>query len=560
MELQKYLGDKGKEVYIRGYIVNSQAPSLLIVPNIGWYHVGPNRFFTQLANKNFKKGMNTYIFDYIGEGESRGYYKDITIESIIYSFNITYNYVRSQNPAELYCLSIGVGNLVLNEMHKNIDIDGSILYLPDYTSYRHLLDIFSEVEVKEAIRKGFFEIKKDKSKKHLFWRSIVGPYHDCAYNPISTDLINSFIEYSDKEPSILYSNSPKLVISDKKELSVKNHTDIYYVPEYKNNILPTDWKLNDWPKVISKVNNQIVSWINKNKINKNKNKNDLVDYDSITTNRLFEKGKSVRKLMLFSSNNEALPSVLHSPLTNKMQKKPCVIFIPGLGGDKVDNFLCGPRLGDYFAERGIHVFRYDNRYSGSSKNSLEDFTWTKILQDFNQAMFFIDNYEDENIDNNQIFLVSWSEGAKIVSYAASRYKNIKGCCMWNPILLDLKEDNRIEKDKGEEKIYSPKKLPVIKKFTISESGNVVTQLGGEFLSTAYFSDNNKYNFYNLFSEMDQPTKVIWGTMDMNSLTYQLLQGNKGLNMEIFDTDHHLFNYDLIGEIIQTTFEWFEGIK
>ncbi len=127
-------------------------------------------------------------------------------------------------------------------------------------------------------------------------------------------------------------------------------------------------------------------------------------------------------------------------------------------------------------------------------------------------------------------------------------------------IIDLKEDNRIEKDKGEEKIYSPKKLPVIKKFTISESGNVVTQLGGEFLSTAYFSDNNKYNFYNLFSEMDQPTKVIWGTMDMNSLTYQLLQGNKGLNMEIFDTDHHLFNYDLIGEIIQTTFEWFEGIK
>lgn len=534
MEEQIYIGKK--KVYVRKYIADFNGPTLIIIPNIGWYHVGPNRMFSQLAQINYDNGINTYVFDYLGEGESLGNINDIGIKDLIYSFEEVYNYVKSRHTENIFCMSIGIGNLILNSLYKNLKLEGVIYYLPPTESLKSNINLINTSFDSSHNTSVLPNIRKN----HEFWRSFVGPYHDCSYNPINNKLLKDTMPFL-KDYKVMADARNVLIISDKEDVNTDFYKkNILLVEEYRENILPLDWKNSEWPKTIYKVNNHISNWVESNKKKKQGEEKKSYTYKEVTST--IQLKKTFRKLISYQENQEKeyIPIVKHYNYSEAKETRGIVIFLPGLGGDKVDNYKCGPRLGDFFAEKGYIFFRYDNRFSGSSKKGLENFTWSKVISDFDDFMKYIST--SEKINTSNIFLIGWSEGAKVVSYALSQYPNITGACLWNPIIDDNQEKNR-------------KSV----KFTVNNK-KVVTSLAGEFLSIDFFIDSKKWNFMNYLKENKRPIKILWGEKDILSETYKSLYPYYGKHYEIIETNHHLFSFVLIDTLIQKSFNWISSFN
>lgn len=537
-----YLGDKDK-VYLCEYQYDINAKSLIIIPSLGWYHVGPNRIYAQIGELCNKKGINVFCFDYIGTGESTGTYELSSYDYMIIAFNYVYNYVLNKYNNNIYVLGYGAGNIVLKDIDSKINLMGSIYYLPRFDD---ILKYKNSVGLDEESKKdGYYFVKVAcKENNFIFWRGILGEIHDCTYNPITYELVDELcIKLKESINKNSLAKNKLLILDDKRD---KYECDVIYTPEFKENILPDDWykTINLWPDTLYVTHCKIIDWIEncKNETNSDLKLNDIHTSYEMTT----EKG--IRKILSFNSGDKKLFGILNCPKEIK-KKAPCVIFLPGLGGDKVDNFTCGPRLGDYASENGIVLFRYDNRYSGATATQLTDFTWTGVIGDFLNALKALKKYENI-IDLNSIILVSWSNGAKLSSYITShKLCNVKLCCFWNPVFIDSNISQKLSDKKNMRKNMT--------RYKKNKQGQLATQIGGEYLGMQYNIDNKKYDFKTEFSKIDVPRKFIWGIHDIDSAEYKYINALEDNVMNenfTIESDHHLFSYESLGVVIRKTIE------
>lgn len=539
---QIYLGDK-EQIYVCEYKYDEVAPSLVILPNIGWYHVGPNRMFSQIAARCIENKINCFCFDYIGSGESFGYYDNCSYQNMMMSFHKVYNYVVEKYNSNIFLLGYGAGNILLKEIESKSVIQGAIYYLPHFKDIlKYKSKIISD---KMAKKRGYYNIEvSDEENNFIFWRGLLGEIHDCTYNPINYNLVVELSEALVRLKDAASFAKHKLVISDE-EMETQQF-DVRIIKEFKENILPKDWykTVNLWPDSLFKTYCWIIEWITKKSVEKNLKK-DLYLKKTTKSFRMV-KENVIRELVSFQSGKKILFGVLNLPRYNA-KKLPCVIFIPGLGGDKVDNFMCGPRIGDKISENGCAFFRYDNRFSGSTANTLTDFTWTEVIEDFKNAFNTLKVYEDK-IDFNNISLVSWSNGAKLLSYIASNNLcSVQTCCLWNPVFVDIDI-----KQKFSDKKNMGRNMTRYKK---NFHRQLVTQIGGEYLGMSFNIDNKKYDFLKDFHNISYPIKVIWGTQDIVSPEYQYIEKmEKDISVEsyLIDSEHHLFSYRLLEIVIRET--------
>jgi|GEM_PF-3258340 len=558
---QVYLKKELNYVYVQSYICNNTSPSLIVLPNLGWYHVGPNRIFTQLAEFSNKENINVFCFDYIGTGESSGFYDDITWDILLESSLDVFEYVRQTCQGRLFVLGYGIGNLLMNKIRKLLPFDGFIYYLPEFEAVDSFEKKFSLQEISEMQKKGYLNIEVQNNKKHLYFRTIVGGFHDCTYNPIPYNIVEelrkdsniSALDYTGNQLFIV----DTLEISEKeqseKKQSEKKQTEYFYVPEFKENIVPTDWykKSNQWPDTLYKVNTKIVSWINAIKKPEEVVTGGMDKRNINITNRM-RNDCIIREAVSVPSDDNVLSGILHYP-SEVNKKLPCAIFLPGLGGDKVDNFMCGPRLGDLLSRNEIVLFRYDNRFSGTSKNSLTGYTWTEVIEDFHNVYQYLIKYSNI-IDFDKIIFISWSAGAKVANHIISNTSyGIKAGCYWNPVFLEGTTGMKVVKKNSNTNNT---------RFTKNSRGEFVTQIGGENLGIGYNRDNKKYNFKEEFDNITIPLSFIWGSRDIDTEEFQYIESLKQNAMiQVFtvDSDHHLFSYDQLEYIHKITLKWIKTI-
>lgn len=549
---QVYLEKQLNYVYVQSYICDSAVSSLVILPNLGWYHVGPNRIFTQLAELCNKEHINVFCFDYIGTGESSGFYHDITWDILLEASLEVADYVRQSCKGQLFVLGYGIGNLLLNRMRIVLPLDGAIYYLPEFEAIDEFEDLFSLQERSEMHKKGYLNIDVRNDVRHHFFRMIVGGFHDCTYNPIPFNIVEELREDSNSAVRE-YSGNQFLIVDTlevRKEAQLeKLQTEYFYVPEFKENIVPTDWyrKSNLWPDTIYQVNTKIVSWI-QSKMEHEEAITVVMDKFKVNVTNQMKNDCVNREVMSVPSGENLLSGVLHYP-SEINRKLPCAIFLPGLGGDKVDNFMCGPRLGDLLSRNNIALFRYDNRFSGTSKNSLTGYTWTEVIEDFHNVYQYLMRYSNI-IDFNQIILISWSAGAKVANHIISNTNyGIRAGCYWNPVFLDGATEMKEEKKSGSKNNT---------RFSKNSRGEFVTQIGGENLGIAYNRDNKKYNFKEEFDKITIPLSFIWGSRDIDTEEFQYIEHSKKNEMtQVFtvDSDHHLFSYEQLEDIHEITLNW-----
>lgn len=535
---QIYLGDE-KQVYLCEYLCENSKKSLIILSNIGWYHTGPNRIFPNLAKLCNDEQINVFCFDYIGSGESYGTYEDMTYENMKQSFLNVYKYMQQKYNTSVYVIGYGAGNILLRELTRNYHFAGVIYYLP---RFENVLKYKNEVLNDENVKKsGYYNIQVTKEPSdYVFWRSILGEIHDCTYNPIPYHLVNELCSSLEQNLSKESCVEHVLLIGDSETEDVKKNFDYLVIPEFKDNVVPADWykTCNLWPDTLLSVNLKIVDWL------KQLSEEPVKSEEEIVSGKKFFTQNGTREIISFESDGRKLFGVLHLPV-NRIQKVPCILFIPGLGGDKVDNFMCGPRLAEYASKNDIAMFRYDNRYSGASASPLTEYTNTGIVEDFKNAFESLQKYSDV-IDINGIILVSWSNGAKLSSYIVSqKICNVKMCIFWNAVFIDANIEQKFKDKKNMGRNMT--------RYKKNRYGQLVTQIGGEYLGMQYNRDNRKFNFSDLFQKVDVPKKYVWGEHDMDSTEYKYVSENeKDARSCCLSSKHHLFSYESLNEVINAT--------
>lgn len=542
----QYIGRKESEIYLCSYTVNEKGPNLLIVPPLGWYSVGPNRIFSRLSGLLNDIGVNVFVLDYLGQGESKRSCKEIAMEDLEYSFNTVLEYVKSLG-RDIYCLGHGIGNHFLISMKEKNMIKGFIFYTPEYYRTYAYTDVFCEEEIQESREKGYFTVRQDRTIRQRYWNGLVGMYQDVFYNPISYNIVSKFksIPLKDKLPDI---KVPVLIISDRNILEKNDNVTVLYVRELEKNILPSDWDENVWPFILDEINDAIKQWI-KAQI---QSKGDSIGETGTKVaakafSEMVNKNGIRRILFYYSSHDQSNLGVIHLPV-RMSPRTPCIILVTGLGGDKLESHMCGPRLGDYLAQRGYALVRYDSRFSGTSTRCLSHCTISGLKEDFEALIRHLRSNYGGFIDTDKFIIIGWSEGAKVALLNA---ENLIGACFWNAVIAE----NEIVGVKSSD-IQTNLRSFVRHKMTKRLVKSIHN--AGELVGLDYIIDNKKVDYFSLLQHANIPIKLIWSKSEVNKANHRLLK-KYVMDETIVDAEHHLFNYEIMDDIFEITFKWVEKI-
>ena len=540
---QLYLKCNGRYVYLHCYMCEKQANALIIFPGVGWYHVGPNRIYVYLAEMCNQAGINVYCFDYMGYGESWGDYKVIGWRDLKESCQMVYTYVRNRTPGNLFAMGYGLGNALLRTLYDRNDFQGKIYYLPIYYGKEKLQALISELFMQNS-EELCVKVDLKQTKWFALYELLFGEFHDCTYNPVTKKLITEVIDNAILENE-RESEDNNLIIADKK---IEGWGDQFIVPEFCLNKVPEDWYRtpNLWPSILKKVNSQIVEWLKRKvdygcRYTHTEKKIETVQAFSSINDEL-----SIRKTIQVKSDGNILAGILHYPKVAN-ENYPCAIFIPGLGGDKSDNFSNGPRLGKVLSDNGIALFRYDDRYSGANNGHLVDYKLSDVIRDFYNVYNYLLSLEF-SIDRNNIFVIAWSAGAQVANHVIAEGKvRIRGCCYWNPVFINGAHTIKMNRSVGNNTKYTKNSL-----------GQYVCQIGGEYLGIEYAKDKQKFNFVKDFQRNKSEKMFIWSNCETSSLEYEYViseEQESPSKVIIVDSANHLFTYDLLGDIQKNTLAW-----
>jgi esterase/lipase len=132
---------QNKNKYIRAslYIAqNKHAPWVIMCHGFTSHRIGPNYFFTGIAQYCASHGISVNAFDFGGCGESDGNFSDITITSLCSDLVSAYKYVQKRfSPSRILLLGHSFGGTIAVLTAPSLAIDGLILISPLADTKKH---------------------------------------------------------------------------------------------------------------------------------------------------------------------------------------------------------------------------------------------------------------------------------------------------------------------------------------------------------------------------------------------------------------------------------------
>lgn len=108
-------------------------PTLIIFHGFTGNRYGNSFLYKELTRHLIDKGYGVYRFDFIGSGDSDGYFKDMTLSSEIDDAMTIFNLVKNQEMVDrdnIFLLGHSMGGFVATEVAKDINPKGLILLCP----------------------------------------------------------------------------------------------------------------------------------------------------------------------------------------------------------------------------------------------------------------------------------------------------------------------------------------------------------------------------------------------------------------------------------------------
>ena len=247
-----------------------------------------------------------------------------------------------------------------------------------------------------------------------------------------------------------------------------------------------------------------------------------------------------------NSNGKDLLGIVH--IANKQLDIPVIIIMCyGLNGNRCEQHRMSVKLGEMCEKHAINVVRFDYSDVGISEG---DFFSSK-LSDRIQNVIDIYNFIKGCFDNRlSVFLVGFSDGAKIAIKSKQYISDFKGLICWNPIIrvpIDANAKNNVSKIKL--KLHKKYKKPYKQLFGVCLNMDIINELDRDN-SIDVLDDN----FDKLF---------VFGERD--GFTYHIRQYIEGhlfqkLQIIIISDSGHLFGSTLWEkQVIECSVKWIKGV-
>lgn len=545
MYYQTILDKEDVHICVNAMLSEQSSVAVVIFPGLNLSKSGPFFLLSKVARDCASAGFNTFQFDYFGDGDSSGSYKDANIEYINLSISLVKDFAYKCGCTSFIYVGYGVGNIFVAERINDRDLIGICMIAPELYEYKNIEQVVEKTFLESAYiynDKFLWPNTADEQLKK-YWMSIIGVVDWLYYTPFKVELlkeiskinINSFF-LNDKIDTLILSPQTKIINKCSSNTTIVNIDSLHY-RSYD------EWYVcHEWPDVWTRIACEVKNWIKnlsfkennkttqKRKIIENQKSDRLVDFDGTT-----------RIYLNFLSKGKVLSGVLHIPgnTSQKATRYPCVIYEPGLGGSRVDMNRAGLWLGDKLAQNGIACFRYDSIGSGVSEGEFYEMTWDCRYENLHDAISFLN--ERNYIDLSNIVIVSYSAGAKVACIAASRELDIKGYVLWSPYLIDKADGTQHTK------------------LMLREPG-LVQPMCGLWLGFDFVKQDKQFDFFKLFKGLTVPTLVITGTdynRDINILPL-IHEANEEKHI-IQIPGAHCFLYKYMENVINETIKFVEDI-
>jgi pimeloyl-ACP methyl ester carboxylesterase len=546
MNYQKILEKNNVEVCVNIKWYNEKSPAVIICPGLNLSKSGPFFLLSNIARRCHEEGMNVFQFDYYGDGDSSGSYKDVSLYLITHTVEMVKEFAEELGCCEFIYIGYGIGNFLASHFGNLEDTIGVCCITPFFYAHTKVEEIMS-MALNDKSENMFLDKYlwpvTDTEIQMKYWCSLIGIVSWLYYTPVNADLLYELADL-DLVENIEANKGKVLIISQQEDIQtdiVNRNGNIEFADI--NGLHPRnkdEWeKYKDWPLKWDEIVLSISDWIKRNfNVNgidyQNNNKLDLENQKAVEIQQVIKKHS-----ITYISEEKWLFGILQVPplkLKKENRKFPCVIYEPGLGGSRVDMSRVGPWLGEYLADRGYAFFSYDSAGSGVSDGEFYEVTWEKRLIDLKNAIDELGKIDF--IDTDNIAIVSYSAGSKLACLAANRIPQIKGCVLWSPHFFENSQQNR-------EKV----------KFITNDRKKLVCPLSGLWLGYDYFRCEKKNDFLNEFETSVKQIKVITGDqteLDEN-IEYVEKVCNSSINKEVIKyPGSHCFLYKYMEPIIADT--------
>lgn len=546
MIVQKIIGNKRNKICAICHLRGPKSPGIIVCSGIANTMSEPRYLFSILSKQLYELGFNVFQFDYSGDGDSEGNFTDITLESLISSSREVKNYCKSLSIKEVGIIGYGIGNVIASFLIEDCSVKTAVLISP----YFRIFNNEAQESWKELKRVSTGKVifpRHDYTSLFLkmFWQATVGenitPSQPCG--PINKKLCDE-LKFASPVNNFLKSKKPFLVISndEKDELTqLKDYGKFKLLKHEPSKHKPSwQWCLDCRKYLMSNV----LKWFGEFLPVENKivQKNNIFANNDLRDEHSEEKYKpsNRERILSVSIKNEhtSMLGILHVPSQSSKLKTDCVIFEPGIPGQRVDIHRCGTRLANELVKEGYYVFRYDARGMGVSEGKFHKVTITRKLEDFMLVMNFLSGNKCMQVKN--FIIVSNSAGARLAVLIANRMENVRACVFWGPVLTE--PENRV----GE---------GVIKRHL---DGSFITEYCGLCLGINYNLDERKYDFVEEFLNMSQPALLVLSDEDKDGITYKKIQPINGKSSKvkmISKPGQHGFDPKDVDGVIADTIKW-----
>lgn len=547
MLAQRLIGNLGKEICIVYHWHRPQAPAVVICPGIANSMSEPRYLLSILARCCYDRGLNVFQFDYLGDGDSSGDYRDVTTDSLLKSANRVMEFAQSLGCEQFGVVGYGVGNIVVSLLGQRPDVHAMILIAP------HLL-VFSEKE--HAIREQLAQldhaetiyprVEDNSIPLGMLWKATVGeaivPAQPCG--PISVLFLRELLKL---RPQRILSqlDKPVLIISDQDERASVESSPFLTYERIEHNPAPYKPTWHWCVECRQELLDRILHWL-ATRFSRVDSTFSISVHPSNTSSIVqedYQPKKLARQCALsFESHGKSLLGILHIPPSSAPLKKMCVIYEPGIPGQRVDIHRCGPRLAEHLAQHGFYVFRYDGRGMGVSEGEFHEFTWTRKLEDTMEIITRLSSLVPTHF--RRFIILGNSAGARVACMAANRSSDILATVLWGPIIVEPE----VRVGGGSIKRHS--------------SGRLVTEYCGLWLGVNYNIDERKYDFLKELETYRKPSLIIFAEKEENTRNKLMIQSlvSRQPEKDIREMPGtHGFSSECIADVIDMTAKWLSDL-
>lgn len=541
------LGDPDKQICVVAHWHNAKNPTIIICPGIATSMSEPRYFLSILARQCYQLGMNVFQFDYFGDGDSAGDYSLMTLSSTVTSAEKVISYAETLGCDQIGLIGYGIGNIIISFLLKLPTVKTIVLLSPYFSVFSeqrvsiwsHFDNLYPPV-ADDAVYPQSWHANTPISK---LWHAIVGedvvPSQPCG--PIHFSLLQE-IRYLNPQLDFQSCYKPVLIVSEQDDDKLLSQSISFEVFEHQLSLYKPSWH---WcAECRENISNITTQWVQQHLYPDNTNLNTNPQKSS-GHNLLLEnlesdfspQDKPQQHSITLRTDKGAILGILHVP-SFKNSKPVCVIYEPGIPGQRVDIHRCGPRLANKLVEQGFYVVRYDAYGTGVSAGEFHDVTWSTRIEDTAAIMNFLENLSGVWLDS--FVILGNSAGARVACLAANRKQNVRGCILWGPILIE--PTDRV----GE---------GVIKRHP---SGMLVTEYCGLWLSIKYNLDERKYNFIKEFEDITAETLVYFAQEEENLINKHRIQdvALKKENISLYEmAGTHGFSTENIQLVIDASAKW-----